>query len=697
MTMLYARPRRRATLTRRAFARVLGCVAVLAGTGLLGKVAAALADEEPTTVWWPNPSIVGAWPSDATPGSDFYAWANYDWAQEHTLSNGESRLLSSADIERASYERLAGLLVAPGPSHEEQLASLLYTSGLDWDRRDAVGFDPVRPFVDAVLAAGTIDELNAVLAATPHTFTLVPVVTAAVSTDIRDATSNILIVGVPSFILRDPAEYTNPTDVGLRMREAFETFAHAVLERYGFSADEARQMVCDCLAFEGLIAPSCTPLAAQQGADWLEAIYNVYAPDEVAELLSHIPVLDILRVAGLGDVARCLVTEPDALAVYNDAYTNENLHLIKAWVVCAALIVAAEYADAASNADAIACVNTINGSTGAEPQEQRILGQIDQSISAQELLGSIYASAYLDDRAKADVEAIVEQVIQTFEQRLERCDWLGDETRARAIEKLQALTHNIGEPSSRSVDWGALELDPAASYLENTLLVQEAVLAAMLGRADQPADPGIWADMGAHTVNAFYDATNNSANFPAALLQPPFYDPEASFMENLGGIGTVIAHEITHAFDSNGAQFDKDGNQTLWWTEEDYAAFVARADAVGARYASIESVPGVFMEADAVVGEAVADLGSLRCCLDIAHAQGAENDELERFFKAFASIWACLTTLEDAQWRLKYDVHPPTYLRVNVTAQQVPEFYDVFGIVEGDRMYVAPEERLAVW
>ena len=226
------------------------------------------------------------------------------------------------------------------------------------------------------------------------------------------------------------------------------------------------------------------------------------------------------------------------------------------------------------------------------------------------------------------------------------------------------------------------------------MAIMELTMENDMARSCRPVERGLW-DMSANTVNAYYAPGDNSINFPAAILQAPFYDKNASRSANLGGIGVVIGHEISHAFDTSGSQFDAAGNMVNWWTDEDRAAFTERTAKVAERYGAIEVLPGESVHGDLTIGETVADLCGMACMLDLMKT--TKDADYEAFFTSFTRVWRELITKEERSRRLKIDPHAPAYLRADITVQQFEEFYETFDVKEGDRMYTAPEDRLRVW
>lgn len=309
-------------------------------------------------------------------------------------------------------------------------------------------------------------------------------------------------------------------------------------------------------------------------------------------------------------------------------------------------------------------------------------------------IGRVYVDRYLPPKAKADVEALIDEVIAMYRKRLAGADWLSAATREKAVEKLDALTARVGYPTSWP-DYSKLSVPAGAGLIEYAMAVGRFENERARVKVNQPVDREEFL-MSPQIVNAYYLPTDNSINILAGILGGVFYDPDAPREENMGGIGMIIGHEITHAFDKNGSLYDKNGNfGESWWTDEDRAAFKKRTDAVAAYWSNIEVLPGLNIDGDMCVGEIVADLGGMTCMVEIGRETPGFN--FATMFKAYARAWRLIESREMAEFLLANDVHAPGHLRTNGTVQQLDEFYKAFAVEKGDGMYLAPENRLRVW
>ena len=306
----------------------------------------------------------------------------------------------------------------------------------------------------------------------------------------------------------------------------------------------------------------------------------------------------------------------------------------------------------------------------------------------------MYGYTYFGAEAKADVESIILEVLDAYDARLAGADWLTEETREYARKKLAAITIRAGYQDQLDSWWYTLQIGDEKCAADAMLYLTVEKLMRQMSTAGQPVDRSQWG-MSSNTVNACYDWSDNSINFPAAILQEPFYSAGNSREQNLGGIGMVIGHEISHAFDPQGSQYDAEGNKVNWWTDADAEAFAERTARVKERFNSIEVLPDEYVNGEMTIGEAVADLGGIAVTLDLMAK--LENPDYDAYFRQLASVWKCRITKERASSDLRTNVHPLAFLRVDISVQQFDEFYATFDIEEGSAMYTAPEDRLKVW
>nr|MDE7420114.1 M13 family metallopeptidase [Muribaculaceae bacterium] len=320
-----------------------------------------------------------------------------------------------------------------------------------------------------------------------------------------------------------------------------------------------------------------------------------------------------------------------------------------------------------------------------------------------EAVGKLYVEKYFPEENKEYMKNLVENLRKALGKHIQNLSWMTEETKAKALEKLDTFTVKIGYPDKWK-DYSDIHIDPKKSYLENVLEASKWYVKDNYSKMNKPVDKDEW-HMTPQTVNAYYNPTTNEVCFPAAILQPPYFDPTADDALNYGAIGVIIGHEMTHGFDDSGRQFDKNGNLSEWWTKEDADRFKALADHLVAQFDAIEVAPGVHANGRFTLGENIADQGGLRIALtayldslsDKAMQEIDGYTPLQRFYIAYANVWAGNIREEEIQLSTKTDPHSLGKLRVNATLKNIDEFFKAFGINEGDLMWRSEEERVVIW
>ena len=628
---------------------------------------------------------------------DFGLFVNKDWILQAEIPAGESKAGSMEDVMRTLKDRQIALLKDDSlTGHDAELVRKLYALVSDWDYRDAQGVEPAMPVVEALKGIDSLEALTEYLYDRNNLKRFYPL-TMSVGADFTDPDIYITQIGTPKLLLQDSAEYSERTQAGDLYYALYQQVIAYVLQRLGYSEDEAAQVIENAFAFEALMAAHIKPTATHYQADYFTSLLNYYSPEELAALAGDFPILDMLQAYGLKVGQRFLVTEPDYIAALPEFYTEENVTLMRDWMTLRAALTMNNMLDQETNQQADAISNAVMGVTGETSDDDNALSTVLNLLPVP--MDNLYIQAYCTEQQRQDMLDIIADVVAYYRTMLESVDWLSDETREKAIEKLDNLRIRAVYPDTLG-DWSDLDfagIEDGGSLLAANAAVENYLIALQSEKVDTAVDKDKWDQMTMQTaqVNAFYNPQDNSINILAGILSGEVYNEDMSYEQKLGGIGTVIGHEISHAFDTNGSQFDKDGAISNWWTEEDYAAFQARAAKLAAWYDGFIPWEGASYSGQQVQTEAIADMGSVKCLLAIAAQQ--EDFDYDAFFRQYATVWrmqalpAYLVTL------VAQDTHPMRYLRINATLAQFDEFVDFYGIQPGDGMYVAPEDRVAVW
>lgn len=628
---------------------------------------------------------------------DFGLFVNKDWILQAEIPAGESKAGSMEDVQRTLKDRQIALLKDDSlTGHDAELVHKLYRLVSDWNYRNEQGVKPAIPVIEAIRSIDTLEAVTNYLCDRNNLKRFYPL-TMSVGADFTDPDIYITQIGTPSLILKDSAEYTERTQAGELYYTLCEQLGTYMLMQLGYGEEEAAQAIGNAFAFESLMAQHIKPTATHYQADYFTSLLNYYNPEELKALAGDFPILDMLQAYGLKIGQRFLVAEPDYIAALPEIYSEENVILMRDWMALKAALSVTSLLDHETYQQTNAISNAIMGVTGESSEDDNALSTVLGLLPVP--MDNLYVQAYCTEQQRQDMLDIIKDAVAYYRVMLESVDWLGDETRAKAVEKLDNLRINAVYPDELG-DWSALDfagVESDGSLLAANAAVQEFVLDLQSKKIDTAVDKDKWDQLTMRTaqVNAFYNPQNNSINIMAGILSGEIYNEDMNYEQKLGGIGTVIGHEISHAFDTNGSQFDKDGAISNWWTAEDYAAFQARAAKLAAWYDGFIPWEGASYSGQQVQTEAIADMGGMKCLLAVAAQQ--ENFDYDAFFRQFATVWrmqglpAYLVTL------VAQDTHPMRYLRINATLAQFDEFIEFYGIQPGDGMYIAPEDRVCVW
>jgi putative endopeptidase len=344
----------------------------------------------------------------------------------------------------------------------------------------------------------------------------------------------------------------------------------------------------------------------------------------------------------------------------------------------------------------------LRGAKEQRPLEERALARVNGSLG--EALGQLYVAEKFPPEAKVKAQKMIANVLSAFGDRINVLEWMSDETKQKAIEKLKATTVKVAYPDKWK-DYSNLEVTETNSYYDNRVAANKWGFNENIKKLGKPVDKTEWY-MAPQTVNAYFNPSYNEIVFPAAILQPPFYDYQADEAVNYGGIGAVIGHEISHSFDDSGARFDKDGNLNNWWTEEDAVKFKALGKALADQYSAIQVLPETNINGEFTLGENIGDLGGINVAYDALQLYYNESGRPEkidgftgeqRYFMSWATVWRSKYRDEALKNQIKTDPHSPGMVRAGQPLKNVDAFYEAFNIIEGDSMYLAPEERVKIW
>ncbi|MFU2206813.1 M13 family metallopeptidase [Streptococcus pluranimalium] len=625
---------------------------------------------------------------------DFFDAVNGEWEKIAVIPDDKPRTGGFSDLAdeiedlmlATTDEWLAGKNLPEG----EILANFVKFHKLvaDYDAREAAGTEPVQALIKEYQDLTSFEAFagrigNYEMEGKPN---LLPF---GVAPDFMDAQTNVLWAQAPSLILPDTTYYAEDNDKGKELLALWRQSQEDLLPKFGFSAEDIKDMLDKILELDTKLAKYV--LSSEESAEYAK-LYHPYDWADFARLAPELP-LDAIFTEILGQTPdKVIVPEERFWTEFAATYYSEaNWELLKAELVLDAANAFNPYLT-----DEIRVLSGVYGrALSGTPQamdKKKAAFYLAQGPFNQ-ALGLWYAGEKFSPEAKADVEAKVATMIGVYKDRLSNNTWLQKETIDKAITKLNVITPHIGYPEKLPETYAKKVIDENLSLVENAKNLAKISIAHSWSKWNQPVDRDEW-HMPAHMVNAYYDPQQNQIVFPAAILQAPFYSLEQSSSANYGGIGAVIAHEISHAFDTNGASFDEHGSLNNWWTEEDYAAFKERTDKVVEQFDGIDFAGGK-TNGKLTVSENVADLGGLAAALEAAKKDA--DFSAEDYFTNFATIWRMKAREEYLQLLLSVDVHAPGKLRTNVQLPNFDDFFTTFDVKEGDGMWREPADRVVIW
>lgn len=563
----------------------------------------------------------------------------------------------------------------------------LYRLAKKFDWRKKVGPQPLKRMLASVENLNSYEDYqsqwkNWILAGMPSPISF------DIDADMKNATVYALFASSPSLILPDKSYYEAEKKAQHdQLLQLWSSMVEALMDKLGYSKEEAKKIIDDAIKFDALLAPNVK--SAEEAADYSK----MYNPQTVAELASATDQLDIATIIKqlVGEEPeKVIVTEPEYFKALNKIL-QDNFELFKNWALIRVIRENASYLD-----DEMREINGRYGralSGSKKPVSQRKFAFYLARDMFSQVAGDYYGKKYFGPQAKADVHHMVEQMIKVYKGRLTNNQWLSKDTRDKAILKLDKLGIQVGYPDKIPALYDQFKVDEEESLIANLNQLTVTANKELFSRWNKPVDRMRW-EMSAATVNAYYHPFKNIIVFPAAILQAPFYSLKQSSSQNYGGIGAVIAHEISHAFDNNGSLFDEFGNLNNWWTDEDSAHFKQLAQKMIEEFDGIPFA-GQKVNGKLTVSENIADAGGLSCALEAAKTEADFN--AQEFFINWATIWRMKATEQYMQLLLSIDVHAPQKLRANIQAENLDDFYTAFDIKPGDEMYRAPEDRVHIW
>ena len=656
---------------------------------------------------WVDGNIIGVATEVEDPGikTDYYLSSNYKWLSEKHI-NSQGDMIGDVALESAVWDRKVEMLENRDKYQGEDIQRLrdYYDISLNWDKRNSEGVEPLKKYIDAINNVNSMDDLTAYLIDHEKN-PFCNMMNFDFTVDMTDTSHWVLEIYEDDFSVL-PRMYHNEAEEEIEMvRMDFYNAVTAVMEKAGYEKAEIDKLLKESIEIENKLLDKSWPSETGE-KDELDGYFEI---DELDGNCQHFPLKELLNSYNIKQ-GKVKFIYPDYMRQLDELYVEENLEALKAYLLTHMIFATYQYLDY----DSAACLSDAGASEGdAAPSEEMYDAyntQYQQDVlSARGLLSvaeeNAYMTYYVDPEAKEDITKMAVEIKDAYREMLEESEWLSDEGKKAALEKLDSMTFSVMSPDTL-IDSSYLKVDPEMSYVDAyaKLLVSTRMHnGEFIGQARIPGD---WRyDLRQHIAttesNAYYFGSFNQFFILAGFIDDVTYSKDMSREEKLGRIGETVGHELTHAFDPNGIAYDKDGNQVItdenpygWLPKADYDAFMEKAGKVSEYFNNIYPFPYEHSDGNLQWGEAVADMGGLAIGLKIAEKE--ENFDYDAFFRSHSDLWKRQSSLIYDRSDI-HDAHPLCHLRINSVYQQFEEFYETYDIKEGDMMYIAPEDRIVIW
>ncbi len=617
---------------------------------------------------------------------DFYNHVNAKELNEKISKNGsegKDRFSEATDKIDENVNKLVEEIAKEPEKHPEGSAEraigLLYKSAFDHKGNEKAGLGPLKPYIDSIQSADSIPAYLKAIAKVKKELGNSSLFTFEAQPDPKDSTKHSLLFAQP-YMMGKKEDLEQES-----MKKDMSDYIEKLIKADGTDSKDKKKIVEKVVNFQTDLAKAAH---TKTDSNNIEKILNYKTMDEIQSEIPNMNLKEYFDEAGLNGYYATVVENPKSLSVINKYLTKDNLEMLKKYSISALLDDYGEYLNKdIRNAKAVF--------------EQREENDDENSLTAVKKLadmeiGEIYAKKYFSPEKKEAVEKMIGDIVGAYKKNIEKLDWMSPESKAEAIKKLENLDLKIGYPetyTSHLKDGTVKSGAEGGSLIDNAVAINKSKAAQELTRASSPVNRGEWG-MSSHTLNAYYDPSTNGVVFPAAILQSPFYDEKASYAQNLGSLGAVIAHEITHAFDDLGSHYDEKGNLRNWWSDTDRNAFKEKAQSFIKYFGNFEALPGHKVDGELTLGENIADLGGISVVTTLL---GDDKEALKEMYISYAKSWASLSNDEDIIEQLKSDEHAPSKIRVNAVLSSTDKFYEAFDIKPGDGMYVKPEDRVHMY
>lgn len=638
------------------------------------------------------------------PGTDFYQYAAGGWLKSHPLDAEHTNNGAFTDLYEENQKRIQELILeyASKPQKQgtlEQKIGTLYNMLMDSVRLNREGWEPLKPTLARIAAIKTNKEYQLVTAELDRRGENTMMFGVGVGADMRNASMNIVSVGQGGLGLGTRDYYLNNDPQTLKVREAYKTYLKNLFKMVGNDEATATKKVDAIMAIETRIAK------VSYSKVQLRDIDKNYHKMSYNDLVLNFPGIDwgnVFLQTGFPPFDTVDVGQPEPIHEVEKILADTNLDDLKAYAEIKVISGATSQLSDAFRAESFKFSSVLSGAQQDRPRWKRAVATVSNVFG--EAIGKLYVEKYFPESSKQRMIELVKNLQEALAQRIQEATWMSAATKAQAKDKLDNFIVKIGYPDKWR-DYSGLQINDKLSLYANMQNVSEFFLQDELSRkVNKPVDKMEWG-MTPQTINAYYNPTTNEICFPAAILQPPFFDPNADDAVNYGGIGAVIGHEMSHGFDDQGSQFDKTGNQRDWWTAQDKKNFQERSKVLVDHFGKVEVVNGKKVNGQLTLGENIGDNGGLNIAFR-ALQNSMKTKPLktldgftpeQRFFLSWARVWAGNARPEYLEYLITVDPHSPNMARVNAALPEIDAWYDAFKIKKGDKLFIPANKRAHIW
>ncbi len=653
----------------------------------------------------PHGIILANMDTTVSPKVDFYSYVNGNWMKNNEIPDDQTSWGGFTILRKKTAADVLDILAKAKESDkyaadtDQAKALMIYETELDTVARTKAGIDPLKPALEKIASIKTMADLQKVAATNVEISQ--PFFAVFATSNPSNSAMNSAYIAPGGLGLPDRDFYTNTDPASVKIRQQYVEHITRMLQFLGDTEESAKAQAETILAFETKLA---TPRLDKVASRDFRNFNNPKSMAEVEKMVPEIKWEEAFKDMGVSKkLDTVIVMQPKYMEMLKQTFSKPDIETFKTVMRWSTLnssagILTPEIAKA--NWDFYS--GTLNGAKQQKPADERALETVNGSVG--EALGKLYVDEMFPPEAKAKAEKMIANVIAAYKDRITALTWMSDSTKTKAIEKLDKFRVKIGYPDKWK-DYSTMDVKPNNTYYNNMVAVQAWNQKDNLDKIDEPVDRTEWG-MSPQTVNAYFNPFNNEIVFPAAILQPPFYDYKADEAVNYGGMGAVIGHEISHAFDDSGARFDANGNLVNWWSDTDLKNFTERGNKLADQYSGVAVLDSVYINGKFTLGENIGDLGGVLAAYDGLQRFYKENgkpDNIDgftpeqRFFMSWATVWRTKVREEALRNQVKTDPHSPGRYRATQPLQNVDAFYEAFDIKEGDPMYVAPENRVRIW